>query len=251
MKRIIATVIVSNNRVVNAYSFREYRPCASFKHTFQRLQEWEIDELLVLNRTHSNRPSDDMFALLGKSPPYPLATPMSYGGGVMQSSLDEIKKLVNLGVERVVVSAASIRSRNELSWLEKAIGEQAIVIHIPTPFDEMADTTFGSNIVGHDRIKQIAKEFSNWGGEVVITDCLMEGMHECRVNFLANAANLFENVNVSVGGGICSPKDAEKLLSLDAVGGIYLDNLLNRFELALSRFRAEMSLPLLRQLEVE
>ena len=59
MRKIVASVLVRNQMVVNSTLFTHYKPIGSIEQIILRLQELEIDEITVLNLTHSENPLQD------------------------------------------------------------------------------------------------------------------------------------------------------------------------------------------------
>lgn len=236
MKRIIGKILVQDKLVVNSYGYGNYRPCSTPYESIRRLRDWQIDEILILNRSHSLDVSLDYMNLFPseKHREIALDTPITYGGGVSRASASEIEKLIKLGVERLVLNFHQFKTLELLQDISKICGVQSIVLHIPYIMDNKIAKCF-SRCSESIELKSIARELDGWGGEVLITDLDNEGSSAGIRQELLKTADLFNNCNVIVSGGVSSSGDLEKIFadSLN-ISGAVVGNFLNQKELALS-----------------
>lgn len=87
----------------------------------------EVDELVVLDIEASK---------LGKEPDYELIAeiagecfmPVAYGGGVR--TLEQVRRLIRSGVEKVVINSAAVESTQVITDAAKVFGSQAVVAAI-------------------------------------------------------------------------------------------------------------------------
>ena len=103
IKRIAATLILDSNQIINAYNFEVHLPVGKLKYTLERLQEFEVDEINILNTSHSNSVINDLDKLLEDINNWHVSTPLAYGGGI--STLADAVYVIKSGVERVIISA--------------------------------------------------------------------------------------------------------------------------------------------------
>ncbi len=237
MKRIIGKVLIQDNLVVNSYGFGSYRPCGSPHEAMKRLQEWEIDEILVLNRSHSPNLVRDWHRIFRSKTTFALNTPVTYGGGVLDASSVDIQEIMECGVERLVVA---LRTKDVLKSLKKIasiVGEQALVLHLP--FVEESNKYFikrGNHTIA--KLEEIANQLKDWSGEIMLTDVVNEGKTgKIRPELLIAASN-FEGMNISVSGGITDWEDLKMIFNHNSgVSGGVIGNLHNRQEIAVSKLR--------------
>ena len=87
--------------------------------------EKEVDELIVLDidATTENRGPD--FELI-KNLAVECRMPFCYGGGV--STVEQAKKIISLGAEKVALSTAAINNTSILKQIGDAIGVQSVVV---------------------------------------------------------------------------------------------------------------------------
>lgn len=86
--------------------------------------EKEADELMVLDidaTVNSMAPDFGLIAKLAAE----CRMPLCYGGGV--STADQVSRIVDMGVEKVAVSAAAIANTSLLTEMAAAVGRQSVV----------------------------------------------------------------------------------------------------------------------------
>ena len=54
--------------------------------------------------------------------------PITYGGGI--STLDQAKKIINLGAEKICIQQEAFKNKNFISELSKKFGSQVVLILI-------------------------------------------------------------------------------------------------------------------------
>ena len=87
--------------------------------------EKEVDELVVLDidTTAQNRePNYGMIKNLAAE----CRMPLCYGGGI--KSVDQVERIISLGVEKVAVSSAAVSNPNLVSQVAEVVGNQSIVV---------------------------------------------------------------------------------------------------------------------------
>ena len=122
--RIIPCLLVHKGGLVKTQGFKDPKYVGDPINAVRIFNEKESDELMVLDidATVNKTPPD--FALIGK-----LATecrmPLCYGGGVTTAS--QAARIVDMGVEKVALSAAAIANPPLLTEVAAAVGRQSVV----------------------------------------------------------------------------------------------------------------------------
>lgn len=239
MKKIVASILVRNQIVVNSTNFEKYRPIGTLEQILPRLQEWEVDEINVMNITHSQNPLGDFQQLFSEELLSTIHTPLAYGGGITSQSSAET--VIAAGCERVILSGSKW-TPTESRRISINLGDQAILIHLPL-------IRSGRRIVLHQRTDTIQEYFQNipedWGGELFLKDKDMDGA-VARFDFFTEITNLAKNLEtpILVGGGISSIEDSRGLLELPYVRGVVIGSWLNRDELVIPRLKKSIHSPI-------
>lgn len=122
--RIIPCLLVHNGGLVKTRGFSDPKYVGDPINAVRIFNEKEADELMVLDIDATVRGTKPDLSLIAK-----LAAecrmPLCYGGGV--SSAEEASRLVDMGVEKVAVSAAAVADPSLLSSMAEAVGRQSVV----------------------------------------------------------------------------------------------------------------------------
>jgi cyclase len=122
--RIIPCLLVHKGGLVKTQGFKDAKYVGDPINAVKIFNEKEADELIVLDidATVQGRAPD--FALIAK-----LAAecrmPLCYGGGVTTAA--QAARIVDMGVEKVAVSAAAIANPGLLTEMADAVGRQSVV----------------------------------------------------------------------------------------------------------------------------
>lgn len=122
--RIIPCLLVQKAGLVKTQGFKNSKYVGDPINAVKIFNEKEADELIVLDIDATVDGRDPDFALIAK-----LAAecrmPLCYGGGVTTAS--QAVRIVEMGVEKVAVSAAAIANPALLTEMADAVGRQSVV----------------------------------------------------------------------------------------------------------------------------
>ena len=122
--RIIPCLLVHQGGLVKTQGFKEPKYVGDPINAVKIFNEKESDELMVLDIDATVLGREPDFGLIAK-----LAAecrmPLCYGGGV--KTADQAARIVDMGVEKVAVSAAAISNPALLSDMAAAVGQQSVV----------------------------------------------------------------------------------------------------------------------------
>jgi imidazole glycerol-phosphate synthase subunit HisF len=229
IKRLSATIIIDSGLVVNSYNFEQHLPVGKLNHTLRRLQDLEVDDVVVLNTTHSEDPSRDFRDLLSQLDTWHISTPLSYGGGI--TNVKQATEIVKSGAERVVVSSKLLVKSQVFSEICSYLGEQAVVLHLPLVFDSKRVVIKGDRRLELNSIISLLPK--NWGGEILFSFVANDGKKEPNwrdVDAALRESSLFQGLIFA--GGFASVSDISKGFKLDQVSAISVGNFLHRTEIS-------------------
>lgn len=123
--RIIPCLLVHQGGLVKTQGFKEPKYVGDPINAVRIFNEKEADELMVLDIDATvNKVAPD-FGLIAK-----LAAecrmPLCYGGGV--TTAEQAARIVDMGVEKVALSAAAIANPSLLTEMAAAVGRQSVVV---------------------------------------------------------------------------------------------------------------------------
>jgi len=227
IKRIAATLILDSNQIINAYNFEVHLPVGKLKYTLERLQEFEVDEINILNTSHSNSVINDLDKLLEDINNWHVSTPLAYGGGI--STLADAVYVIKSGVERVIISANTFFDFDLFSDICRTLGDQAIILHLPIEFKGGSSSIRGHNNKLLSDVNALIP--INWGGEIMLTIVESDGKKFPNWQNIEDALGIMAgHSNFILAGGFADFKDISTGLSLDQVSAISIGNYLHRVE---------------------
>lgn len=183
--------------------------------------EKEVDELIVLDidaTVHGREPNYELIKHLASE----CYMPLCYGGGV--KSVEQVERIVSLGVEKVAISSAVVQYPKLVSEAASVVGSQSIVVVIDVKRVEDEGryevwTHNGTRLTGIDPI-QLAKRVEELGaGEVVVNsidrDGTMKGYDLALIDSVRRAVDL----PITALGGAGSLNDIAELINLFGIIG--------------------------------
>lgn len=181
--RIIPCLLVHQGGLVKTQGFKDPKYVGDPINAVRIFNEKEADELMVLDIDASVKKVEPDFGLIAK-----LAAecrmPLCYGGGI--TTAEHAARIVDMGVEKVAVSATAIANPVILTEIAAAVGRQSVVAVIDVRkrtglFAKGYEvcTHNGKTVHKHDPVV-LAKQLQNAGaGEIVVNsidrDGLMQG----------------------------------------------------------------------------
>jgi cyclase len=212
--RIIPCLLVKNGGLVKTVQFGKSKYVGDPLNAVRIFNEKVVDELMVVDidaTVHSLEPDYDLIKNLASE----CRMPLCYGGGI--KTVEQIEKLVSLGVEKVAISSAAVPEPKLLTDAAKRVGSQSVVAVMDVKkkrFGKQYEvyTHNGNKATGLDPVELAGKVESFGAGEVVINsidqDGVMKGYDFHLVEMVRNATKL----PITVLGGAGSINDIACLI---------------------------------------
>lgn len=122
--RVIPCLLLRGHGLVKTRKFKDAVYIGDPVNAVRIFSEKEVDELVILDIDASRE---------GREPNYELIAeiagecfmPVAYGGGV--STLEQARKLIRCGIEKVVINSASVETTRFIREISDVFGSQAVV----------------------------------------------------------------------------------------------------------------------------
>ncbi len=221
--RIIPCLLVHEGGLVKTQGFKDPKYVGDPINAVKIFNEKESDELIVLDIDATVLGREPDFGLIAK-----LAAecrmPMCYGGGVKTAA--QALRIVDMGVEKVAVSAAAIANPSLLSEMAAAVGRQSVVVVLDVrkktglfAKDYEVFTHNGKTVHKTDPVA-LAKQLQDAGaGEIVINSIDRDGFMQGYDLELASQFREVLQVPMTVMGGAGSMEHVGQLVSRLGVVG--------------------------------
>lgn len=211
--RIIPCLLVHKKGLVKTEEFKQSKYIGDPINAVKIFNEKEVDELIVLDIDATIEKRGPNFEMI-KNLAVECRMPFCYGGGV--TSVEEAKKIVQLGAEKVAISSAAINKSKLLTEIGKVIGIQSVVVVLDYKkkgfFGKQEIYTHnGKKSTGLDLLEYV-KELDEIGvGEIVLNSIERDGkMKGYDISTIEKVRKIF-NGPITVLGGAGSLEDIKRL----------------------------------------
>ena len=212
--RIIPCLLVRNNGLVKTVQFGNSKYVGDPINAVKIFNEKEVDELIVLDIDATAQTREPDYKMI-RNLAVECRMPLCYGGGV--KTVEQVTKIISLGVEKVAVSSAAINNPDLLTQAAEVVGSQSIVVVMDVKKSKFlgkyelrahnAQVKTGMNPV------DFARKVEKLGaGEVVINSIDNDGMMKGYDLELVSKVREAINLPITVLGGVGSLKDIEILI---------------------------------------
>jgi len=200
--RVIPCLLLRNSGLVKTVNFKDPKYLGDPINIVKIFNEKEVDELVFL---------DIMATVDGKCPPFELLEkvageafmPLGYGGGIR--TLEDIKTILGLGVEKVVINSYAVENPSFISAAADFAGNQSVVVSIDVKKNLFGKyevrTLRGTKQTGLDPVA-FAKKMENAGaGELIVTSIDRDGTMKGYDIDLISRVTAAVNIPVVANGG--------------------------------------------------
>jgi cyclase len=194
--RIIPCLLVKNGGLVKTVRFGDPKYVGDPINAVRIFNEKEVDELTLLDIDATAHMREPDYALI-KHVAAECRMPLCYGGGV--KTVEQVEKIIALGVEKVALSAAAVLDPDLVARAAARVGSQSVVVVLDV---KKAGLLRRYEVVTHNGMRktglepaQFAKRMQALGaGEVVLNaidrDGTMEGYDLALVRSVREAITL-------------------------------------------------------------
>lgn len=221
--RIIPCLLIHQGGLVKTQLFKDPKYVGDPINAVKIFNEKEADELMVLDIDATVRgvaPNFDLLAKLAAE----CRMPLCYGGGV--TTAEQASRIIDLGVEKVAVSAAAIAQPSLLAEMATAVGSQSVVAVLDVK-KKTGLFAKGYQVCSHNAQKlykldpiELARQLQDAGaGEIVVNSVDRDGLMQGYDIELAAALKSAVRVPVTVLGGAGSLEHLEQLIKRLGVVG--------------------------------
>jgi cyclase len=176
--RVIPCLLVRNGGLVKTVKFGDGKYVGDPINAVRIFNEKETDELIVLDIDATVRGKEPNFAMVAN-----LAAecrmPLCYGGGIR--TVEQAKRMVALGVEKVALSSAAVETPELISAIATAVGSQSVVVVVDVKSSSRGDdyevwTHNGRRKTGRHAVEFALEAQGRGAGEIVVNSIDNDGV---------------------------------------------------------------------------
>lgn len=193
--RVIPALLLQRQGLVKTVKFKDPKYLGDPINIVRIFNDKEVDELVFLDITATNENRPPAFPLLANITSE-CFMPLGYGGGIR--SLDEIKTLLSLGIEKIILNTSAVENPALIYKAADYAGSQAVVVSIDVKktFSGKYEvcTRGGRQRTGLDPVKHALEMEKQGAGELFVNsidrDGTMQGYDIDLVRRVADAVRI-------------------------------------------------------------
>jgi imidazole glycerol-phosphate synthase subunit HisF len=224
--RIIPCLLVHDGGLVKTVNFKNPKYIGDPINAVKIFNEKEVDELAIFDIDATE---------LGKEPNYKLIEklanqsrmPLCYGGGI--KTVEQAKKVFELGIEKIALSSAAIENPSIVQELANQVGSQSVIVVLDVKKKILGGYEVyiknGLKNVGKTPV-ELAKHFEQLGaGEVVINSIDNDGVMKGFDFKLIDKVREEIQLPMTILGGAGSYEDIGKAINRYGIIGVSVGSL--------------------------
>jgi len=174
--RVIPCLLLKHEGLVKTVKFKDPKYLGDPINIVRIFNDKEVDELIFLDITATVESRPPNFELLGKITSE-CFMPLGYGGGIR--TLEDVKKLLAIGVEKIVLNTSAVENPALIRAAADYAGSQAVVISMDvkkTMFGKYeVHTRGGRKSTGLDPVKFAVEMEKQGAGELFLNSIDRDG----------------------------------------------------------------------------
>jgi imidazole glycerol-phosphate synthase subunit HisF len=217
--RIIPCLLVHNGGLVKTVRFKEPKYVGDPINAVKIFNEKEADELVVLDIDATVTGAEPNFRLIAQFAAE-CRMPLCYGGGV--KTVEQAKRIVGLGVEKVAISSAAVDDPGLITRIAEEIGRQSVVVVLDVKkrgADYEVWIRNGQKNTGRGLLAAVQAAEAAGAGEIVVNSIDNDGQMKGYDLTLAKRVRDAVRLPMTVLGGAGSLADLGKLFETCGVVG--------------------------------
>ena len=201
--RIIPCLLIHQKGLVKTIQFKDPKYVGDPINSVRLFTEKEADEIIIIDidaTIEKKTPNLEMIKKLSIESKMPLC----YGGGV--TTLEQAKQIIQLGVEKIAISAAAVNNPNILNQISDSIGSQSVVLVLDVKKKKLSNDyqifTHNGKVNTKIFLKQFLNKIKEYNfGELILNSIDNDGMMKGYDLKLAQIAKKELNIPITLLGG--------------------------------------------------
>ncbi|MEG0858019.1 MAG: AglZ/HisF2 family acetamidino modification protein [Pseudomonas sp.] len=220
--RIIPCLLIQDGGLVKTVKFKDPKYVGDPINAVKIFNEKEADELIVIDidaTVHGVEPNYAQIAKLAAE----CRMPLCYGGGIRTA--EQAKKIIQLGVEKVAISAAALENPRLVTQIAEEIGSQSVVVVLDHKSRLLSKSqevwTHNGTRNTKRNVLEVAQELERLGaGEIVLNSIENDGKMKGYDLDLAAKLRAAVQIPITILGGGGSLEDMASVVKTCGVVGV-------------------------------
>ena len=239
-KRLIPCLIIKDGLLVQSIGFREYLFIGKLRFTIERFNEWDVDEVMVIDISATPECRGPNFSMFSEVSKY-CFVPTTIGGGIR--SVEDIRGLLNVGADKVCMNTHAFSNPELIKESSRIFGSQCIVVSIDArktgenTYEVFTDS--GKRASGTDPVSWAKRAESLGAGEIFLNSIDRDGMKTGFDTELIRAVSEAVSIPVIACGGAGRMSDFAQAIKAGA-SAVAASNIFQHSEHATIKAKAAM-----------
>ena len=217
--RIIPCLLVHNKGLVKTLKFSvdNGKYVGDPINAVKIFNEKQVDEIMVIDIDATAQGREPDYEMI-KNVATECRMPLCYGGGV--TTVEQVRKIIKLGAEKVAISAAALANPKLLCQMSEAVGAQSVVLVLDIAKKKSLFSGSYYEIFTHNGMKKTGKKLYDFleeikdvpYGELVINNIDLDGVMSGYDMEMCEKVRELTDVPLTFLGGAGSYEDLKKLI---------------------------------------
>jgi cyclase len=224
-KRLIACLVVKDRLVVQSIGFKNYLPVGKVHIAVEFLNNWGIDEIILLDIEASRQGREPDYGLISEAAGAGFV-PLTVGGGLR--SVADMRRVLQAGADKIAINHAALARPDLVQEAAAIFGSQCLVVSVDVKQDNQGNYEVFSHLAGKPTglcPLACARQAERMGaGEILLNSVDRDGSKQGYdlelVRQVADAVRL----PVIVLGGVGHPRHLLEGLEIDNVSAVAAAN---------------------------
>ena len=215
--RVIPLLTLDNYKLIKTRCFKDPQYVGDPLNAIHIFNKKEVDEIIIIDITASKEKREPNFNLIEEIAGE-CYMPLTYGGGI--HSIEDVDRILSMGVEKVSLQSSVITNRNFINDLAIRFGSQSIVVSVDVKknlFGKAQYLNSSKNLTLQTDLIDLIKDLVNAGaGEVLLNSVDKDGtLSGPDLDMIKKISNSID-VPVIACGGISSLNDIKAAVEVGA-----------------------------------
>ena len=184
------------------FNYESRRYIGDIENAVKIFNEKKVDEIIVLDIAASKKKLEPKYDMIEKIA-FSCRMPFSYGGGI--KDLNQAKKIINLGVEKIILNSIIFENINLIKEISNYYGAQSVAVCLDIFYENGEIKLFtqsGKKHYNEKDLLDLIKEIQNNGsGELIINSVDRDGtMSGYNLDYIENFYKIISTPLTLLGG---------------------------------------------------
>ena len=219
--RVIPILLLKDKGLVKTKQFKEPKYVGDPINAIKIFNDKQVDELVFLDTTATSEQREPNYKLIATIAGE-CFMPLSYGGGI--KTVEQIKKILSLGVEKVILNSGAFTNPNLVNDASAMFGSSTIVVCIDYKKNFWGKSEVyiqaGSKSVKYSPLEYAKKMEELGAGELILNSIVSDGMYRGYDIETLKAITVNVNIPVVASGGASKLEDFSNAVNIGGASGV-------------------------------